>query len=102
MSCLYASQDSICRRIDKRKEGRSRYTRAEAEKRPGCFYSDTPLDGTMCPHKMSCEVTFESSAQSATIKVKVTLESEQLFSKTLYMAVIISVLGAKIERKSRG
>lgn len=90
------SQDSICRRIDKKKEGRSRYTRAEVEKRPDCFYSDTPLDGTMCPQKMSCEVTLEPSAQSATIKVKVTLESEPLFSKTLYLAVIISVLGAKI------
>ena len=65
----------------KRKEGRSRYRGAEAEKRPGCFYSNAPLDGTMCPRKMSCEVTLEPSAESATIKVKVSLESGPLFSK---------------------
>ena len=49
--------------------------------RPGCFYPDTPLDGTMCPHKMPCEVTLKPSAESATIKVKVSLESGPLFSK---------------------
>lgn len=93
-----------CTRRSKHKgnEGRSGCTGAEAEKRPGCFNSDTPLDGTMCPHKMSCEVTLEPSAQSATIKVKVTLESVPLLSNRLYQAVVISVMIAKIECKLRG
>lgn len=56
----------------------------------------------MCPHKMSCEVTLESSAESATIKVRVTLESGPLFSKTLYLAVIISVMIAEIKRLDSG
>ena len=50
--------------------------------RPGCIYLDTPLDGTMLPHKTSCEVTLKPSAESATIKVKVSLESGPLFSTT--------------------
>lgn len=53
----------------------------------------------MCPHKMSCGVTLEPSAESATIKVKVSLEPGLLFSKTLYLDVIISVVIAQIECK---
>lgn len=50
----------------------------------------------MCPHKAAEGVTLEPSAESATIKVKVRLQSGRLLpKKTLYFNVITSVAEGK-------
>lgn len=67
----FAALQTEAKKIRGRRRG-GRYTGNETEKRPGCFYSGTPLDGTMCPHKMSYEMTLEAPAQLPTMKVKVT------------------------------
>lgn len=65
---------------EEREEWIHTHTHAHTQiKRPGCFYSGTPLDGTMCPHKTSHEATLRPSAESAAIKVKVSLQSGWLF-----------------------
>lgn len=77
-------------RKDTIKEGRSRYTRAEAEKRPGCFYSDSPPDGTVPSQNV---VRGDIGAFSRVSKNK---GESNIFQKKLYLALIISEVMEKI------